>query len=333
LIICINSKGAINKIAPFKWDTAMYDYIEISKQLYKDTANLIHLKERNKFPSGSTSYHIPGNKPLSLIHIPESNKITISGSIPYFLNGHNFSTNNKEFYQGFEYLEGLLQISLFNSVVEKFEYFQIVETPMKANTIIKNHLAPEGMDIHIYKNGRYFEDNLYKIKMYNPQKRIFQVANAETQMQAEGLGFDRNKQFTKFEVHYKKPYQVLNNGHNVILSDLLNPEFIHKIEDSYLQQYSRIMKPKSVKIPATKKELTTDKIILLALAESTGSTGQSVKEILYSFLKQIPDSILTKEDKKARQAQIRKLLKIIQEEDINKYDLTELLKEKMQYIN
>lgn len=313
----------------------MYDYIEISKQLYKDTANLIHLEERNKFTSGSTLYHIPGNKPLTLIHNPESNKINISGSIPYFLNGHNFSTNNKEFYQGFEYLENLLQISLFDSIVEKFEFFQIVETPMKANAIIKNHLAPEGMGTFINKNGngRTFEDNLYKLKMYNPQKRIFQVANLETQMQAEGLGFDRNKQFTKFEVHYKKPYQVLNQGHNVILSDLLNPEFINKIEDNYLQQYSRIMKPKSVKIPATKKELTTDKIILLALAESTGSTGQSVKEVLYSFLKQIPDSVLTKEDKKARQAQIRKLLKIIQEEDINKYDLTELLKEKMQYIN
>lgn len=311
----------------------MYDFIEISKQLYKDTANLIHLKERNKFTSGSIFYHIPGNKPLSLIHNPEANKITISGSIPYFLNGHNFSTNNKEFYQGFKYLENVLQISLFDSIVEKFEFFQIIETPMKANAIIKSHLAPEGMDIHIYKNGRFFEDNLYKIKMYNPQKRIFQIADTETQIQAEGLGFDRKKEYTKFEVHYKKPFQVLNQGHNVILSDLLNPEFIRKIEDNYLKQYNRIMRPKSVKIPATKKELTTDKIILLTLAESTGSTGQSVKELLYSFLKQIPDSILTKEDKKARQAQIRKLLKIIQEEGKNKYDLSELLKEKMQFLN
>lgn len=311
----------------------MYDYIEISKQLYKDTANLINLKERNKFPSGSTAYHIPGNKPLSLVHNPEINKITISGSIPYFLNGHNFSTNNKEFYQGFKHLENLLHVSLFDSVVEKFEFFQIVETSMKANTIIKSHLAPEGMDIHIYKNGQNFEDNLYKIKMYNPKKRFLQIANKETQMKAEALGFDRKKEYTKLEVHYKKPYQVFNHGHNVILSDLLNPEFIRKIEDNYLKQYSRIMKPKSVKIPATKKELTTDKIILLALAESTGNTGQSVKELLYNFLKQIPDSILSKEDKKARQAQIRKLLKIIQEEEANKYDLSELLKEKMQFLN
>lgn len=308
----------------------MYDYSEITKQLCKDKINLIHLDWQGENKSG-TFYSINGIHQMKVFHNEEANSLKITGSIPYFVNGHNFYTSNEDYFRGIQYMEDLLHVQLSNAIVDCFEFGKIVEVAFPAITVIMNHNAPKGMKPSYYSNGRYFEDSLHLIKFYNAKENIFRKLDSAMQKKIEGMGFDRKKEWVKVEVKHKKPHITLNKGLGVLVADLTNPYFQRKIEDNFLNQYNRLMITKTVKIPDSKKELSAGSIILMSLAEVALNMGKTAKELIYGKLKEIPESVLNSNDKKARQAQFRKMLKAIEANENSKYDLTDLLKEQMQY--
>lgn len=83
---------------------------------------------------------------------------------------------------------------------------------------------------------------------------------------------------------------------------------------------------KSIEIPSTKKELYSSDIILLTLAEVALNQGTDPKKLIHSFIKAIPEAVLTTEDKKARRRQIKALLGKVHSSYISEFDISEHLK-------
>ncbi|HBG71783.1 MAG: hypothetical protein A2W93_06270 [Bacteroidetes bacterium GWF2_43_63] len=309
---------------------AMYDYIGITKQLHKDNINLSNL-EHIASSRNCEHYLIPGIKPMKLQYNKDNKLMRITGSVPYWVNGHNFSITMAEYNTGLDYMADLLKVKISDAIVDVMEFGAIVNTSLPANQIISAHSSAKGMKSVIYDNGRYFSDSACKVKMYNAKARIFQNLDKGTQHEIEAAGFDRKADWVKVEAHYLKPHMAINKGAGIILSDLFRPDFIRKTEENFLYQYSRLSFIKSVEIPMNKKHLKTDNLLMLALAEVSGNIGKSPKDLAYGILNQIPDEVLSPNDKKARRAQIRKLLKQISTDITSKYDLSPLLQDAMLY--
>lgn len=317
----------------FQWDTAMkamYDYIDIIKQLHKDSINLDNVQYVGANRNGAC-YEIPGCRSMKLVYNPENKLAKIQGSIPYWINGQNFDCTMYEYSKGINLMEQQLKIKLSDAVVNKLEFGAILKAPMSANKIIAAHSAPAGMQSAIWDNGRYFSNSDLNLKLYNAKTRVFQNLSKATQHELEAVGFDRKAEYVKVEAHYKRPHMTLNRGAGIIVSDIFTPGFIDKAEKDLLYQYNRLMKIKTVEIPNDKRHLKTDHILLLTLAGVAENMGRDAKALLYSFLNQIPDATLSKNDKKARQAQIRKLLKQVTVEAQSKYDLSDLLQESLSH--
>ena len=306
----------------------MKDYIEITKHLCKDKPNINNLEIiSNNFKTGNSYYNIKGVTKMTVIHNEENNLLKIKGSIPYFVNGQNFYTTNEDYINGFDYLENILNVKLTDAFIENFEFGKIVEVKDKANLIIQNHFSPSGMKTLNFPNGRYFENSNYLLKLYNAKENIFRKLDTMKQKELETMGFNRNNEYVKFEVKYKKPYLTFNSG--ILVADLINNIFEERIEENFMYQYNSIMKRKSVVIPSNKKDLSAGSIILLSLEEAALNEGKTAKELIYSMLKQIPNEVLNKEDKKARQKQFRKMLEIIEANPGSRFDLSELLQKTM----
>jgi hypothetical protein len=101
-------------------------------------------------------------------------------------------------------------------------------------------------------------------------------------------------------------------------------------EDLYVQ-YQRLIPAKNAIItPDNKKDLSTAKILALELSEeaiSQGHPAASAKKKLYARINDIPDEILTKQDKDARKRQIREIFDRIQEAPDSKWDLSRKIQE------
>ncbi|MEI6697239.1 MAG: hypothetical protein WCO13_14390 [Bacteroidota bacterium] len=308
----------------------MIDYIEISKHLSKDKPNLKNLVQKAIYlDTGVEKYSISGVRPIEIYYDERNSNLKIKGSLPYFVNGQNFYVSNNDYLKGIEYIENILNVNLSEALIDKFEYGKIIEVEDKANLIINNHFAPSGIKTSSYTNGKYFEYQNILLKLYNAKENIFRKLDSNKQKEIEKLGFNRKKEYIKFEVKYKKPHFTLNNGKGILVTDLANTNFKSKIENDFINQYNFLKKRKCVEIPINKKDLSSGNIILLTLEEVALNEGKTAKELIYSTLKQIPNSTLNKDDKKARQRQFRNMLEIIETDSKSKYDLLELFQNKL----
>jgi hypothetical protein len=313
---------------------SMYDFIEITKYLVNDTPNFSKLKEAGKFYNTGTSvYEMKGVNDMRVLHNPERKTLKISGSIPYFLNGQNFHCSTEEYLRGIRSMESILEMNLQAAFVEQLEFGIIVEVAYPANLLISKHYAGDKLKERKQDYGKHFIDSNVVLKVYNVKANINHKLNSSKKSEIEKYGYNKASEWVKVEVKHKRPYKTLNNGKGVLVADLANPSFIRKAEQNLLYEYSRLYKITPMKTPATKKELSSGSIILLALAEIAENTGKTTEELVFSKLKEIPNSILNKDDKKARRKQIRELLKHIRPEERSPYDLTDLLSEKLQYSN
>ncbi len=97
----------------------------------------------------------------------------------------------------------------------------------------------------------------------------------------------------------------------------------------YNNQYNRLMPMGIIKLPENKKDLTTQDLLMIVLADANlqeGNTLQEVKKMLFNRINAIPEEVLTDADKKARKRQVSSLLGKIQTTPESKWDLTDKLK-------
>ena len=311
------------------------DYIEITKFLGKDTINTHYLKQEAIY-SGVNRYSLEGCRKIEIWHYLNSNQVKIKGSLPYFINGHNYFSTLEDWKEAFDYIQGCLCVNLYSGLVEKFEFGTIQEIPFPEATFIRNHIKVKGMESKPYMKGniptgKEFVSPSLKIKVYDVSRNIKNKVDKATREELTRVwGWDKAKHYIKIENHYKKPEACF--GSHIYLNEIISQEFQRILQLDLISKYSSIMKTGNVKIPIEKKNVNAGTIPLFVLKDLEKVYNFNTEELLNSKIKEIPDNILSPEDKKARRKIIRENWKKITSRGVSEYDISELLQAKIKPI-
>lgn len=312
----------------------MIDYISVIKYLDKDNPFMGHCNQLAAYSNGWQQYVLEGCERMKVFWNPETRLLKLQGSLMYFWQGHNFSCSKPDFVQAVEYIQGVLQVGLWDSEITAFEYGAIVEVEHYPKQYIQSHHARA--KVHMVENEkgkdegcfRWWENSTEKIKMYDARKNILLKQGMHRRDVIQEAGWDPEKRYLKFEVHFLKPH-MLNNGKAVLLEDLLNPSFYHKLHTILLEQYKLLAPMKTLQIPTTKKNLSCADIVLLAYVEGyinvEGNSPAAALKALNKRVNSIPDEILSKADKDGRKRQIKALFAKVKEAPESQWDISDKL--------
>ena len=303
-----------------------FDYLDIRKDVRKDTLNFKHLTQKSVYlDSGVLNYSLSHKSSLDVSFNPHTDVLRVKGSLPYFLRGHNFKTTNQDFINSLMLASDMLNVDLSIGEVLAFEYGAILETDIALKEIFANHIRVKDMKTLTYDYGKYFEDKILRMKMYNVKANMQNKLSLQIRNEAErDYGYDKTKNYLKIEDHYKRPEPYFKER-GIKVMTLLDEDFEINIKNEVLTNYQRIEKTGVIEIPNDKGSLTTPTLLLLALKELEMIYGFNANETVSNIIKSIPNDVLNKNDKKGRRSQIKRLSNALNRPQGSKYDLTELL--------
>jgi hypothetical protein len=305
-----------------------FDYIEISRSLDKDKPCLDYLEWQYSSKYGWQKFHFEGCKEVEIMINNESNQMKIKGSIPYFIAGQNFKTNLDDLKSGIEYLSSILELNLYSAEVRAFEFGTILNIPFLPKCLFDSHIKITGMKARSLDYGKYFEDNILKIKLYDAGKNIkLKLDKAERESLSRSFGYDPLANYLKLENHYKKP-SISFKKRLIQVTDLLDNSFQDLCKEDLYNKYNSIMKTSQVKI-TDKKQLSSSTLPLMILKEYEALLPCKAEELMKQKIKSIPSNILNREDKKSRVKQLKSNMKKIEVLNKCEFDLSTLLKSQM----
>ncbi len=297
----------------------MIDFIQVTKHLgSKDKLFLGHLEHEAQYSSGWNKYRLQGCEKIEI-----------------YWQGHNFSYSKEGFLKAIEHINRILNVNLWDSIIQAFEYGIIMEVSHKPKEYIKRHNAAQSEKLIMNEKGkdrgnfRWWADSNVSLKMYDASKNILMKQRNDKKAIIEEEGWNPEGYFLKWEAHYLKP-EILNHGKGLMLANLMNPQWENIFKEDLYSQYKRLIPMKTIITPTNKKDLGTSSLILLTMAESeinNGATLQEVKKMLYDKINIISDSILSKADKDSRKRQIKVLIDKIKESPESSWDLSKELEE------
>lgn len=302
-----------------------FDYIEITKGLHKDKLCLDYLEEDASYKdSGWIKYYHEGCKALEVWVQPAFSNLKIKGSFPYFMAGQNFQTSLQDFTSSIDYMASILEVNLYEAMVKVFETGAILTTNFHPQFVFDSHIKIKGMKTRTFDNGKYFEDRVLRYKLYDVGANIKKkLSGQDRALLKERHGYDPACNYLKIESHYKNP-EVYFKRRCIYVNDLLERDFQAVLRTDFLNKYQSIMKTNQAYL-ISKKQLTSSTIPLLILKEYEKFLPCSVEDLIKKKIKAIPFDILSKEDKKWRNRQIKTNLKKLEVENSCQYDLSELL--------
>lgn len=301
-----------------------FDFLEASKSLDKDKICLDHLDHEASYSSGWQKFIYEGCKAIEIWMNPDTDKLKIKGSIPYFITGQNFKTSSEDFEQGIDHISEVLNLDIRQAEVNVFEFGTTLSIQFPAKEIFTSHIKIRGMRSRAFDHGKYFDDRVLRLKLYDAGKNIKnKLTKEERQKLSNYSGYDPFQHYLKIENHYKKP-QVCFKRSLLLVDDLMKPEFQTICKEDLLKKYQSIMKSNSFEIKS-KKQVTSSTIPLLLLKEFEGLLPCKAEDLIRQKIKSFPAEILSKEDKKSRVRQIRANLRKIETVRSCQYDISEIL--------
>lgn len=312
----------------------MIDYIKITKHLSdKDNISFKGLQHIGNL-YGKEHYTLQGCKNIQIEYNQRSQVITIKGCITYFIQGHNFTYSTQDFANAIDCIGRKLNCNLWDAIVDEFEYGIIMEVPLKPKEYIQHHREKISEKLVLNEKRkdkgtfRWWKDKEHSLKMYDAGKNAKKKFSKEVRnkLQENGLNFDKN--YIKWEVHYLKPHQSLNNGAILKMEDLVSPIWEKKLKRDLLTQYQRLCPQKTLLLPNNKRQISTANILMHSFAEeliNKSYTLEEVKKELYNKIGLIPNELLNANDKKARKVSLRKILGVFIYEDSSQWDLLHIL--------
>jgi hypothetical protein len=306
----------------------MFDYLKIEKPFCEGKYKPLFdkLKKIATYENGTQRFEISnGFQPLQVFVNENTKNFIIDGSLPYYLQGHNFSFSNQAFYNTIELLESRIGISLLDAEVQKFEFGKILEVERPPKEIFSKHGNLAGYRKTTYTDGIEFTDRISRTKLYDAGKRLKTTSakNIISTIKAD-FGFNPKANYLKLETHYLKPQVKFKEV--VTVERLFSSDFQKISQDDLLNTYQKIEKMKQSKIPTDKKLLNSGTIPLLYLQEISEQYGFDAEKGLLEYLRTIP--IFDKDDRKNRKRQILENQKKINTSQVQilDYDLTPKLK-------
>jgi len=310
------------------------DYIEITKFLDKDKPNLEYLQREALYPNAER-YSFQGCRKIEIWNFPERNQLSVKGSIPYFLNGHNFHSSLDDWKEGLDYLSSCLNLNLYSALIEAFEFGTIQEIPFPENAFLRNHVKIQGMEAKEYLlghiiTGKEFISPSLKVKLYDSSRNIRNKLDKPLQEEISRLwGWNREKHYIKLENHYRKPEAYFRG--NLYVNEILSSEFQQTLQMELYKTYQKIMKTGNAILPEKKADINAGTIPLIILKELESIYHFNSEEMLKAKLKEIPEEILSPADRKARMKILRENLKKISITGKSEFDISELLEAKIQH--
>lgn len=312
----------------------MIDYIQATKHLSdKDRLFLGHCRLEAEYSSGWQKYWLQGCEKLEIWYNPSLNWMRLQGSIMYYWQGHNFTYDKKGFVAAIDHIIKIIHISIWDAMIEAFEYGVIMQVPKKPKEYIKRHSSIPSEKLILNEkpkdkgNFRWWEDRNVCNKMYDAAQNIKKKQGLQRKEILKESGWNPEGEFLKWEAHYLKP-EILNHGNGLLLADLMKPYWENVFKEDLYVQYKRLIPMKSLITPTNKKDLSSADIVMLALAEAQINAGenlQEVKKMLYDKINAIPEGVLSKADKDSRKRQIKSLFDKLQESPESEWDLSEKL--------
>lgn len=312
----------------------MIDYIQATKHLSdKDRLFLGHCRLEAEYSSGWQKYWLQGCEKLEIWYNPSLNWMRLQGSIMYYWQGHNFTYDKKGFVAAIDHIIKIIHISIWDAMIEAFEYGVIMQVPKKPKEYIKRHSSIPSEKLILNEkpkdkgNFRWWEDRNVCNKMYDAAQNIKKKQGLQRKEILKESGWNPEGEFLKWEAHYLKP-EILNHGKELLLADLMKPYWENVFKEDLYVQYKRLIPMKSLITPTNKKDLSSADIVMLALAEAQINAGenlQEVKKMLYDKINAIPEGVLSKADKDSRKRQIKSLFDKLQESPESEWDLSEKL--------
>lgn len=312
----------------------MIDYIQATKHLSdKDRLFLGHCRLEAEYSSGWQKYWLQGCEKLEIWYNPSLNWMRLQGSIMYYWQGHNFTYDKKDFVAAIDHIIKIIHISIWDAMIEAFEYGVIMQVPKKPKEYIKRHSSIPSEKLILNEkpkdkgNFRWWEDRNVCNKMYDAAQNIKKKQGLQRKEILKESGWNPEGEFLKWEAHYLKP-EILNHGKGLLLADLMKPYWENVFKEDLYVQYKRLIPMKSLITPTNKKDLSSADIVMLALAEAQINAGenlQEVKKMLYDKINAIPEGVLSKADKDSRKRQIKSLFDKLQESPESEWDLSEKL--------
>lgn len=312
----------------------MIDYIQATKHLSdKDRLFLGHCRLEAEYSSGWQKYWLQGCEKLEIWYNPSLNWMRLQGSIMYYWQGHNFTYDKKGFVAAIDHIIKIIHISIWDAMIEAFEYGVIMQVPKKPKEYIKRHSSIPSEKLILNEkpkdkgNFRWWEDRNICNKMYDAAQNIKKKQGLQRKEILKESGWNPEGEFLKWEAHYLKP-EILNHGKGLLLADLMKPYWENVFKEDLYVQYKRLIPMKSLITPTNKKDLSSADIVMLALAEAQINAGenlQEVKKMLYDKINAIPEGVLSKADKDSRKRQIKSLFDKLQESPESEWDLSEKL--------
>ena len=312
----------------------MIDFISATKYKCKDSLFLGHCKLEKTYPdSGLMLYCLEGCEKMKIWHKPEADWLKVEGSLPYFLNGNNFAFSTEELVKAVEIIDALLGgVGLWGALLDKFENGVIVPVDTKPKEYIARHAAGEGSRLHKVLNERYagkfvmWQKDGLDIKLYDAGANILMKQGMARREVIGGAGWNPEGNYLKCEVRYTKP-ALLTHLKPVPLERLQNDAFLGMLKQDMMNNY-HLLSPARALLPATdKKNCTSLDIILRTLADvqinEQGASLQETKKQIYRTINHT--DCLSKADKDARKAQIRKAFSKLELAGESQWDLTERL--------
>lgn len=315
----------------------MIDYIEIEKYLDdKDTPRFDDLEILSMDGNGArVNYVLDGCRKLEITYSGNDNKLTIAGSIAYFMKGHNFSCTRREFNEGIEHISKRLGVDLWSARVRELEYGTIFPVDEIPKQIIKNHVAGKGT--RLYENikgkdaGHYknWQRSYERLKMYDAKRNVEMKQTLNKRKEMEKEGYEPDKEFLKFEMHLYNVTKI--NGNKVLrVEELTIPRTIKMLNEELMKRYKLLAPTKEVIEPSEKSECQVLNIVLAEYVKMIVNNGGSI-EMARKELNNAVDSYqcLNKYDKDNRKDALRKAFKKMHTEDKSPWDLTGKIQESL----
>lgn len=309
----------------------MIDFISATKCMNKDSPNLSNCKWISTNKSGWERLELMGHKPMKVLWHPDNGLLKIEGSIPYFVQGHNFTFDKCGFIDGINHLQSLLDVELWDAYLNEFEHGVIIQVEGKPSDYIKYHsaLKPSKLKECINGNnkgeGKWWEGGTINLKMYNPKANFHHKVGLK--QRTDIAGYNPSMNYLKFEAHYNKPH-LLNGGRGLIVEDLQKDEKLSMLDSMLLTQYHQLEPMKTLLKPNDKGELKYQALITMKLVEvllNQGFTISQAQKEVYRFMDEF--KCLSKPDKDKRKQTARKVFKSLQVSEQSEWDLTEKLEE------
>ncbi|MBO7476893.1 MAG: hypothetical protein J6U04_03030 [Salinivirgaceae bacterium] len=260
------------------------DYIEAVKYCVTKP-KLDNFDWNATYSGGSYQYYCNvGYDSMRVTYNEIQNSLTVSGSVMYFMQGHNLTYDRELFIDGINQIGNMLDVNLWDSEVNCFECGAIIEVEYPAREYIAHTRRGKNMweDTPHDKKSKGFcmsfnDDSCFVYrKMYDVGHNLT-IKRKGKNKTLDSIGWDTTRNYLKWEVKYKQPVKVF--GRTLMLSDLVNPEWESLFKQDCYSQYLKLDPMKSLKSPTDVKKLKAIDVVTINYCEMCFRENKRLGEI------------------------------------------------------